>query len=199
MPNETPVRVRVAIASEKWFRWLINGMVAALSGIWLGVFDSEHLAMTTAASYDRWETFSNDDHNLSGLFAWERQVVDKHFPNGARVLVPCAGAGREVLALLDLGYGVVGFDPSLTLVETGQRLLANTGSRAQLLLSPPDELPGNLDGDFQAVLVGWGGYTHIRVGRLGSLSLPLSETALTKVPHCSSRSSSAPPNVVGSG
>ena len=162
MPDEMPLRVRMAIASDRWFRRVIGGLTAALSGLWLGILDSAHLAMKTTAAYDDEDTFSSDDHNLAGLWTWEREVVDRHFPNGARVLVPCAGGGREVLALQDLGYEVVGFDPSSALIEAGQRLLGDRGSQAQLLLSPPDALPDNLDGDFQAVLVGWGGYTHIR-------------------------------------
>ena len=165
MPGELPIRVRLAIAADRWYSRLSRAIGAALSGFWLGILDSDHLAMKTAAACDRGETSGNDHHNLSGLFAWEQQVVNQHFPIGARVLVPSAGAGREVLALYDLGYEVIGFDPSPALVETGQRLLADTGSRAQLLLSPPDEIPDNLDGDFQAVLVGWGGiHAHSRSG-----------------------------------
>ncbi|MCZ6858165.1 MAG: hypothetical protein O7F70_09210 [Gemmatimonadetes bacterium] len=51
---------------------MISGITAALSGFWLGILDSDHLATKTAAAHDRGETLINDDHNLSGLWGWER-------------------------------------------------------------------------------------------------------------------------------
>ena len=67
MSDEIPLRVRMAIAGDRWFRRVISGLTAALIGLWLGILDSDHLAMKTTAAYDDEDTFSSDDHNLAGL------------------------------------------------------------------------------------------------------------------------------------
>ena len=53
--------------------------------------------------FGRTATYRDDAWNTQGLFDWERELVDAHFPKAARIAVLAAGGGREVLALRDLG------------------------------------------------------------------------------------------------
>ncbi len=162
MTAKTPLRVRLAIASDRWFKRSVNALRIAHQGLWLGVLRPDDLTTANAAAYAKWDRYRDDDYNRSGLSDWERDAAKAHFPPESSVLVPSAGAGREVLGLAALGYRVTGFDPSPVLVESGQRLLSDTGSMAQLLLSPPDDLPAGFDEHFDAILFGWGGYIHIQ-------------------------------------
>ena len=169
MPK-TPVRVRLAIRSDRWFKRMISVLRAVHQGIWLGALRSSDFAAANAAAYARWERYRNDDYNKSGLVDWEIEAIRRNFPPGSRVLVPSAGGGREVLGLQAMGYHAVGFDPSPELVSGGQRLIAETDSTAQLTLSPPDGLPVGIAEHFDAILFGWGGYIHVR-GRAARISM----------------------------
>jgi hypothetical protein len=153
----------MAISSERRFKQTMNGLRAVHLGLWLGLFDAEHVAAANAAAYARWPRYRDESFNRSGLTDWERDAVNRHFPTGSAVLVPSAGAGREVIGLAALGHRATGFDPAPTLVEMGVRLISDdAGAGARLLLSPPDRLPKDLAGPFDAILFGWGGYIHVR-------------------------------------
>src|SRR5687767_14651727 len=100
------------------FLWAFG---ATFQGAWLGIFDRSTLARVDEGYFKRARetvdgkpfTYVDEKYNLGGLFDWEEQVVREHFPPPpARVVVTGAGAGREVLALLRLGYDAVGFEPS---------------------------------------------------------------------------------------
>ena len=156
-----PLRVRLAIAADRHFKQAVNGLRAVHLGLWLGLFDPEHVAAANAAAYGRWDRYHDEQYNRSGLANWEAEAVDRHFPGGSSVLVPSAGAGREVIGLADRGYRPAGFDPAPNLVDLGGRFLADDYPETRLLLSPPGRLPAHLDGPFDAILFGWGGYIHV--------------------------------------
>ena len=162
MSEKPSLRVRMAISSDRRFKQALNGLRAVHQGLWLGLLDPDDLAAANTAAYERWEQFRDDDYNRSGLAEWESDAVEGHFPAGSSVLVPSAGAGRELIGLEDLGFQATGFDPSPALIQVGENLLSERGSTASLLLSPPDRIPADLDGPFDAILFGWGGYIHIR-------------------------------------
>ncbi len=162
MTRPVPLRVRAAIRSDRWFKRTANAARAIHEGLWLGLLDPEHLTAANAAAYARWDRYRDADYNRSGLNDWERSAVTAYFPEGSTVLVPSAGAGRELIALDDLGYIATGFDPSPELVTIGRRLLAAGGHGATLIPAPPDRVPPGLQGPFDAILMGWGGYVHIR-------------------------------------
>lgn len=162
MTPGTPLRVLLAIRSDRWFKRSMSGLQAIHQGVWLGLLRPEDIAIANAVAYATWDQYQDEDYNRSGLTDWETDVIGRHFQPGSRVMVTSAGGGREVLGLDALGYRVVGFDPSPDLIAHGQQLIAATANHSRMLQSPPDAIPPNLEGTFDAVLVGWTGYTHIR-------------------------------------
>lgn len=86
------------------------------------------------------------------------------------MLVGACGAGREVLALLDGGYQVVGVEPARTMVELARVRL---GGRAPIYVVRYEELAADIlggrsgggatftAGPFDAVLLGWGSLSHV--------------------------------------
>lgn len=162
MTPEEPARVRLAVVSDRWFKRLINVLRAIHGGVWLGSLDDEHLVKANEYAYQRWIRFKSAEYNRAGLKDWERAAIDTYFPDGGAVLVASAGAGREVIALDDLGYRPTGFDPSPDLVAIGQRLIEEDERSITLIVAPPDQVPDGFEESFDAILVGWGGYVHIR-------------------------------------
>ena len=141
MTPGTPLRVRLAIQSDRWLKRSMNGLEAIHQGVWLGLLRHEDIAIANAVTYATWDQYQDEDYNRSGLVDWETDVIGRHFYPGSRVIVASAGGGRELLALDALGYHVTGFDPSPDLVAHGQQLIAATARRSRMLLSPPDGIP----------------------------------------------------------
>lgn len=112
-----------------------------------------------------------------GLFDWEERAVERFFPAPpARVLVGGAGGGREAFALLEKGYTVVAFDPAEALVKAMRshvpgedRLRAYRGSYVTLpMLAGLSGQPAtNLSDEppFDAAVVGWASFSHLRSDR----------------------------------
>lgn len=112
------------------------------------------------------------------LFPWEEETIKRFFPKPpAHVLIGGAGGGREAFALLRLGYRATAFEPSMELAgalalaapdQTGLAVyragyedlphLAHVGE------SPHAELDGL--GPFDAAIVGWGSFSHLRTDEL---------------------------------
>jgi hypothetical protein len=132
--------------------------------------DDDDLAAATALFYENTDRWLDEDLTTSGLAEWEAAAVDRWFPDTGRILIPAAGAGREVLPLVTAGYDVVGFDPSQPLVDLGNHLLTATGTRGALLVAPPNTIPTDIVGPFDAALFGWGGISHVR-GRSTRINL----------------------------
>lgn len=142
-------------------------------GAWLGLLTAKERVAVTDGFYSTSRTYLGGEHNANELFGWEREVVQRYFRPGSSVLVPAAGAGREVLQLRGLGFEAHGFDCCVPLVQTGEQLFQAEGAGSPVILSAPNEVPPGLP-MFDAVLVGWGGYHHIpgrgrRVRFLGQL------------------------------
>jgi hypothetical protein len=160
--------IRLYGLSGRWRERAVEGLSAAFDGFWLGMFDRETLAAVDEAFYHvRTEslggsevTYADERWNTSGLSAWERAAVEAHFPPGGRVAVTGAGGGREVLALLELGYDATGFEPHGGLAEAGRALLERRGHPDRLHVAERDRFPPGA-GPYDAVLVGWGSYTLI--------------------------------------
>lgn len=111
------------------------------------------------------------DHNESGLFAFESNAIELAFPPApATILVGACGRGREIFALLERGYRIAAaYDPvepfidSLRedprLLKIRDRLWVSTHQTVQSL---PLFRELSQTGLVDAVVVGWGSYTHVR-------------------------------------
>ena len=139
-------------------------VMATYRGLWLGLFDRDELGSLTQAFYDRGTGSDRWDRNEyldSGLHGWERDFADRLAP-GTRLLIPCAGAGREAFAFARRGCEVTAFDCAPSLVRSARAFAATNGLDVRFADSEPDEVPHL--GTFDAAIVGWCGYIHI-IGR----------------------------------
>ena len=145
---------------------------AVIDGLALGSFDRDALTRldewfyerTTETVHGRPRRYHDDEHVLQGLWDWEAAAVERAFPDGGRIAVTGAGAGREVHALLERGFDAVGYEPNATLVEAGRQVLGRHGHADRLRPAARDAFPagtGALDG----VLIGWGSYMLIPARR----------------------------------
>ncbi|HVK71345.1 MAG TPA: class I SAM-dependent methyltransferase [Polyangium sp.] len=173
MTYRLPPWVRALLAADR----LANRFASAREGLrdelllaWIPEADR---AALTAALYTRQKTYLPGGHRFeSGLFTWEKRALDAPaFPRAGRVLVGAAGAGREVVALLERGYTVTAFDPCEAFVESARALVENRP--ADILLGSYDDLVAASQGrggplallgeppSFDAVILGWGSLSHV--------------------------------------
>jgi hypothetical protein len=111
------------------------------------------------------------EHNESGLFAFERNAIEQHFPPPpAAILVGACGGGRELFALVERGYRIAAaYDPVASFIEAlredarfselKDRLCVGTHQAIESIarLAPLGRHGNPVD----AVIVGWGSYTHV--------------------------------------
>ncbi len=141
---------------------------AGIVGLFLGWLDQEDRARIDEDYYDSVRElvdgeprrYADEAMVRSGLSEWERSAVLTHFTPGCSVIVVGAGAGREVLALLEEGFDARGYDPHPGMVQEGAALMEAQGHPGRLLLSPRDVLPP-VEETVGAVVVGWGAYSLI--------------------------------------
>ncbi len=110
-------------------------------------------------------------HNESGLFAFERAAIDEFFPPPpASILVGACGGGRELFALVESGYCIAAaYDPVANFVEAlrkDPRLFELKdrlciGSHQAIETMAPVAKLGRRGNQVDAVIVGWGSYTHL--------------------------------------
>ncbi len=137
---------------------------AALAGL-----SKEALHRLTVAIYDRKGVFRTD----KGLFVWEQEWFAADLPRPpAKLLVGGAGSGREIVTLTAAGYQILAFDPAPQFVRHA-RGLAHLGSTDFIEASYEDLVFGDTMragklrtaierfGVFDAVIFGWGSFTHI--------------------------------------
>ncbi|MRG97896.1 class I SAM-dependent methyltransferase [Polyangium spumosum] len=183
MPYRIPSWVRALLAADRLAHRLATAREGLRDELLLAWIPETDRAALTAALYARQRTYLPGGHRFeSGLFTWEKRALDAPaFPREGRVLVGAAGAGREVVALLDRGYSVTAFDPCVDFVESARALVQNR--RAKILLGSYDDLVAASEGrggalaslaeppSFDAVILGWGSLSHVlpASARLGLL------------------------------
>ena len=143
---------------------LRRGLLAArasFDGAWLGILDHEATHALDEAYYDETRKYTDEAYNRRGLHDWEREALERFFGGRRRIVVTGAGGGREVLALLGLGYDAVGYEPNPGLVEFGAGLLERDGHLERLRHVDRDAWPRD-SGPCDGIVVGWGSYMLIR-------------------------------------
>ena len=95
-----------------------------------------------------WEEFGrSEDQILSGLMDWESALYDRFLKPEDRILVVGCGTGRDLIALLKLGYRVEGLDVARRAVALARRMLEKEGLQAELHTGPIEAvaLPESFD------------------------------------------------------
>jgi hypothetical protein len=138
----------------------IRAVRGAFEGIWLGLLDARKIALIDEEYFHRQRMYLTESYNRQGLWHWERQAIDTFFGSASKVAVTAAGAGREVLALLDLGHDAIGFECNDKLAEFGNDLTIASDHGLRIHESERDVWP-KLAVGFDAAIVGWGSYMHI--------------------------------------
>lgn len=66
---------KLAILCYKFF----NLILKAYEGIWLGLLKRESIHEINETFYNKQKLYFTDEHNKSGLFLWEKYVIEKNF------------------------------------------------------------------------------------------------------------------------
>jgi hypothetical protein len=134
------------------------------------------LAEFNALAYQSDATYApGTAHFRRHLFPWETATIRAHFPQPpARLLIGGAGGGREALALADRGYEIVAFEPAAELAA-GMAEHAPATAAVQAYVAGYEDLPRLAParpgdpavdlrdlGTFDAGLMGWGSFSHLR-------------------------------------
>lgn len=107
-----------------------------------------------------WEDFGrSEDLILSGLMPWERALYDRFLKREDRILVVGCGTGRDLIALLKLGYRVDGLDLAPRAIALARRMLEREGLSAVLYTGPVEAVA--LPASFDAFIFSWFCYGYI--------------------------------------
>ena len=107
-----------------------------------------------------WDDFSRSETAiLSGLMSWESAFYARFLKPGDRVLLVGCGTGRDLIALLKLGYRIDGLDISAHAIALARRMLERERLSAELHTGPVEVLP--LPGSFDAIIFSWFCYGYI--------------------------------------
>lgn len=177
-----PAWVRAFLAADRLASRATNVRESLRDELLLAWIPPARRAELTAALYADQSTYLPGGHRFqSGLFAWEQRVLDSPlFPKSGRVLLGAAGAGRELVALLERGFSVVAFDPCEPFVEAALRVAstlsdASAAARATVVHASYADLRRAADArdgplaflaapaspPIAAVILGWGSLSHV--------------------------------------
>lgn len=95
-----------------------------------------------------WRDFNCSDAAIvAGLYAWERDVYERHVRPQDRMLIVGSGSGREALALAEAGHEVVGVEPVPEAVAAARRVLQARGHDVPIIQASIEDaaLPGAFD------------------------------------------------------
>ncbi|MEK6767369.1 MAG: class I SAM-dependent methyltransferase [Gemmatimonadota bacterium] len=107
-----------------------------------------------------WEKFGRSEEEiLSGLMPWESALYDRFLKSEDHILVLGCGTGRDVIALLKLGYRVEGLDVARRAVALARRMLEKEGLQAELYTGPIETVA--LPGSFDVFTFSWFCYCYI--------------------------------------
>ncbi len=151
---------RLSHLSFRFLKNLTNFLDAFFSGFWLGVMGQKSLDFSDELYYNRTKSYTDEKYNLSGLFEWEKPMIQKYFSNTKILLLIAAGGGREVLALSKMGFKVDSYECNPALIEYGNTLLQKNGIDNRINFLPRNSVPAE-NKKYDGIIIGWGGYSHI--------------------------------------
>ena len=154
------LRVRLYCWIELWTSRIIRLAGAIHEGFWLGCLDAEDLGDIAVHWFGKSKWYNSPEHNLSGFYAWEQEMISKYYRPNSRILVAAAGGGRELIALHRAGFRADGFECTPNLVETSRRALKDFDIPSEVFLCPPNEVPTGLP-MYDGLIIGWGAYMLI--------------------------------------
>jgi hypothetical protein len=137
-----------------------NFLNAVLSGFWLGVMNGRSLNIYNELHYNKSQKYQDDNYNLSGLFKWEKENIERHFSNTKNILLIAAGGGRETFALSKMGYEVDSYECNRVLCEYGNTFLRKNHIDSEIKYLPGNSVPDK-DKNYNGIIIGWGAYSHI--------------------------------------
>jgi hypothetical protein len=154
----------IARISHSTFRFmgrLCNFLDTFHSGFWLGVMSEKSLEFSDELFYNRSMHYMDDKYNLSGLFEWEKVLINKHFSNLKSILLIAAGGGREALALIKMGYDVDSYECNASLIAYGNALLKKNQIDSVIKYLPRNTVPIDKK-KYDGIIIGWGAYSLIQ-------------------------------------
>lgn len=177
VPYRVPPWIRAFLAADRLAERLQNLREGLRDEVLLAWVPEAERAALTAALYSAQATYLPGGHRFqAGLFGWEKSALAAPvFPRAGRALVGACGAGREVKALVDRGFAVVGFDPCAPFVEAARaalpadRVALACGTYAELVDAaagrggPLAEVAAGPP--FDLVILGWGSFSHVMPAR----------------------------------
>jgi hypothetical protein len=173
IPSRAPHWVRAVVAFDRAAGRLENVRAGLRDEALLAWIPEGDRAAVTASIYSGVPTYLPGGNRFdSGLFAWEDRVLaHPAFPRSGRVLLGAAGAGRELVALVQRGFEVVAFDPCEPYARAAQGVAssekaivvhASYGDLVDLAAGRGGPLASAVGGKhFDAVILGWGSLSHV--------------------------------------
>jgi hypothetical protein len=125
------------------------------------VFHTPALERYAIDSYFRAASrYRSAEDQQRGLFPFEERALEAYFPTPpARLLVPGAGGGRELVALAKRGFTMDALEPVGDLVAAARRVV--DPAQVRIEERSLQEWTAAPSGHYDGVFTGWGMWTHI--------------------------------------
>lgn len=107
-----------------------------------------------------WAGFgSSATHIAGGLMTWEREFYLRFLKPDARILIVGSGTGRDLIALVRLGFRADGIELAEEATTCAAAALAEAGLRAELQAGSIETV--DLHGSYDAIVFSWFCYGYI--------------------------------------
>lgn len=159
--GRVPVLLRAVHGGLAFAQRQVRRLDHLLGEIPVALHDPALERLATDHYYAHASQYATPEHQHHGLYPFEARAIDRFFPEApAHLLVHAAGTGREVLALLDMGYTMDAFEPVAAMVETAREAIG-TDAQARLACMTVQQWAEKPSGAYAAVLGGWGLWQHV--------------------------------------
>ena len=173
VPYRVPLWVRALLTADFVADRTMNVLASVRDEALLAWIPPEDRPSLTAAVYADLPTYLPGGKRFkSGLFSWEARILSSPpFPKSGRILLGAAGAGRELVALVERGFEVVAFDPCLPFADAARSIVPR--EKAEVVHASYGDLVDAAHGRggvlaplcrgkrFDAVVLGWGSLSHV--------------------------------------